>query len=282
MPSPATVFRVVIASPSDIREERRMVRQVVHDWNAAHATTRGIVLLPVGWESDSAPLMGDRPQSILNSQIIRNADLLIAVFWTRLGTPTGNAPSGTIEEIQELLSAKKPVMIYFSSAPVRPESVDQPQYAALLVFRQWCETHGLVGKYDSAIEFQQKLTRELAVLVNTHPLFGQKFPMGDTLEAHATTEPDPAVTLSEEAKVLLDQATRDPNGTVIVVDTLGGLTVQTNGRNFAQEADARAMAAWRAAVAELLEHDFLRALGPKNEVFQVTRSGYEAVDRVRS
>lgn len=282
MAYPATVYRVVIASPSDIREERRIVREVVHDWNAAHAATRGLVLLPVGWESDSVPVMGDRPQAIINSQIIKNADLLIAAFWTRLGSPTGKAPSGTVEEIRELLSAGKPVMVYFSSAPVRMDSVDQAQYSALREFRIWCESHGFVGTYDSAIEFREKLTRELAVLVNTHPTFAQQPAAGDTSEAAATVAADPVALLSAEAKTLLDQDTLDPNGTLLMVRTLGGLIVQTNGRNFVPEADARAAAAWQSAVDELLDNNFLRDLGSKNEVFQVTRLGYEAADRIRT
>jgi len=282
MSYPAIAYRVVIGSPSDVREERRIIREVVHDWNAAHAATRGIVLLPVGWESDSVPLMGNRPQAILNSQIIQNADLLIAVFWTRMGSPTGKAPSGTAEEIQELLTAGKPVMVYFSSAPVRPDSVDQTQYAALLEFRRWCESQGLVGSYDSVVEFREKLTRELAVLVNTHSAFAQRLPQGDTVEANATVSSDPITLLSVEARTLLDEATLDPNGTLVQVRTLSGLIVQTNGRNFVPENDTRAAAIWQAAVEELLEQAFLADLGSKNEVFQVTRLGYEAAERIRS
>src|SRR5438552_9179076 len=120
----AKVYNVMIASPGDVELERSIVREVVSDWNAANSAARAMVLQPVGWETHSAPAMGDRPQSIINKQVLQKSDLLIAMFWTRLGTPTGAAPSGTVEEIEEHVKAGKPAMIYFSSAPVRPDSVD--------------------------------------------------------------------------------------------------------------------------------------------------------------
>jgi hypothetical protein len=128
MPYKAKVFKVMIASPSDVGPEREAVRNLIHEWNAIHSEKEDIVLLPVGWESHSSPTMGDRPQAIINKQVLADCDLLIAVFWTRLGSPPGKAHSGTVEEIEEHLQAGKPAMIYFSAAPVVPESVDRQQY----------------------------------------------------------------------------------------------------------------------------------------------------------
>src|SRR5205814_8286775 len=103
-----------------------------------------------------------RPQAIINKQVLAECDLLIAVFWTRLGSPTGKSPSGTVEEIEEHLKAGKPAMIYFSSAPVRPESVDQKQYKALLQFKEKCLKRGLIETYDSLSGFRDKVSRQLA------------------------------------------------------------------------------------------------------------------------
>ena len=121
----ARVFNVMIASPADVTSELEIARNVVHEWNVVHAERSGCVLLPIHWESHAAPLMGGRPQAVINRQVLSNADLLVAVFWTRIGSPTGQAPSGTVEEIQEHIEADKPVMIYFSGRPVIPSSVDR-------------------------------------------------------------------------------------------------------------------------------------------------------------
>ena len=37
--------------------------------------------------------------------LIKNADMVIALFGSRLGTPTARATSGTIEEIEEMIKA---------------------------------------------------------------------------------------------------------------------------------------------------------------------------------
>ena len=50
MPFSATVFNVLIASPSDVLAERAAIAQSLHDWNVLHAQDQGKILLPVMWE----------------------------------------------------------------------------------------------------------------------------------------------------------------------------------------------------------------------------------------
>ena len=130
-----SMVKVMIASPGDVAQERHAVRSVIDEWNAVHATDRGVVLHAVGWDTHSSPAMGERPQAIISKQILRDCDLLVAIFWTRLGSPTGVAASGTVEEIDEHLAEGRPAMLYFSSAPVHPDSVDPSNYAALKAFK---------------------------------------------------------------------------------------------------------------------------------------------------
>lgn len=132
----------MVASPSDVPQERVIVRDVIAEWNAVHAEDRRTILMPLGWETHATPEMGDRPQAIINGQLLKKADLLIAIFWTRIGSPTGAAKSGTVEEIEEHIGAGKPAMIYFSSAPVRPDSIDEKQYSALREFMGPCGIEG--------------------------------------------------------------------------------------------------------------------------------------------
>lgn len=135
----ATVIPVMIASPGDVFEEREIVRAAIHDWNDVNAATSKVMLAPVGWDTHASPELGSRPQELINSRLLKNCDLLIGVFWTRLGTPSGEADSGTVEEIEKHVAAGKPAMIYFSSRPVAPESIDQVQYAKLSEFRERCK-----------------------------------------------------------------------------------------------------------------------------------------------
>src|SRR5947209_17298538 len=95
----ARVFRVLIASPSDVTDERDIAVKTIQEWNDLHSPGRQVVLLPLRWETHSAPEYGRRPQEVINRQIVDHSDLLIGIFWTRIGSPTGEADSGTLEEI---------------------------------------------------------------------------------------------------------------------------------------------------------------------------------------
>ncbi|HKQ36500.1 MAG TPA: DUF4062 domain-containing protein, partial [Verrucomicrobiae bacterium] len=147
MPYDAVVFRVMIASPSDVRVERDLIRDILAEWNAIHSSSRKVVLLPVGWETHASPTMGERPQAVINKQVLKDCDLLVGVFWTRIGTSTGEYASGTVEEIEEHLKAGKPAMLYFSSAPVVLDSVDPEQYKQLQAFKGSCRDRGLYWPY---------------------------------------------------------------------------------------------------------------------------------------
>ena len=59
MPFAAQVYRIMIASPGDVEEERDVIREAVHRWNSLHSSSQGLILLPVGWDTDTAPAIGD-------------------------------------------------------------------------------------------------------------------------------------------------------------------------------------------------------------------------------
>jgi hypothetical protein len=162
MPQPGLIFRVLVASPGDCVQERKIIPEVIADWNAVNSLSTAAVVEPVRWETHSRPEMGDRPQAIINKQLVRHCDILIGAFWTRLGTPTGDAESGTAEEIEEFRKAGKPVLLYFSSAPVVPDSLDSKQYQALLGYRRSLDKEGLFSPYENHAAFREQLQRNFA------------------------------------------------------------------------------------------------------------------------
>ena len=162
----ATVLPVMIASPGDVSEERDITRQIIHDWNDINSEKSKIMLSAVGWDSHSSPELGARPQELINQRVLRYCDILIGIFWTRLGTPTGKALSGTVEEIEEHVAAGKPAMIYFSSKPVSPESIDAEQYKRVREARSNWQQRGLVETYDTLEQFRQKLSKQFQLCLN--------------------------------------------------------------------------------------------------------------------
>ncbi|WP_146129397.1 hypothetical protein [Burkholderia gladioli] len=163
----ARVYRVLIASPSDVTQEREMVVQAIQEWNNLNAAERAVTLLPLRWETHAAPMLGDRPQAIINRQIVDECDALIGVFWTRIGSPTGVADSGTLEEIERTVNAGRPAMLYFSSAPQVPDLIDPPQLQSLRAFKKNIQNKGLIQTYSSLTDFKDLLARHLEHQVRT-------------------------------------------------------------------------------------------------------------------
>lgn len=161
----ATVYRILIASPSDVNEERLAIPEVIHAWNDTHAMAMRVVLLPVMWERQAVPEMGARPQAIINRQLVPDCDMLIGAFWTRIGSHTGVAESGTVEEIEQLRAAGKPVLLYFSTQPVAPDSIDPDQYRHLKDYKAKARAEGLVDDYSNVAELRDKLGRHLLHMV---------------------------------------------------------------------------------------------------------------------
>ncbi|MCJ9691058.1 DUF4062 domain-containing protein [Rhizobium sp. PRIMUS64] len=163
----STTFRVLIASPSDLKEERDAAEAAIAEWNTVHAEDEGIVLLPLRWETSVFPVANQRPQSAINQQIVDQADVLIGLFWTRLGTNTGVAISGTVEEIDRFVAAKKPAMIYFSERAVSPSAIDVAQLGSLKDFQAITYKGSLTGSFSTPAELTHQLFKHLTSLVRT-------------------------------------------------------------------------------------------------------------------
>jgi hypothetical protein len=271
----AVVFKVMIASPGDVPAERSVVREVLSEWNVVNADLRRQVLLPIGWETHSVPEMGGRPQALINKQILHDCDLLVGVFWTRIGTATGEYDSGSVEEIEEHVKTGRPTMLYFSSAPAALDTVDPEQYLRLKEFRSGCQHRGLYESYDDLPDFRAKFYRQLQLKLNRDPYFRS----GDTPDS-TLREITPFPSLTKEAAYLLREAAADPSGNVLYVETLGGSILQVRGKNLVEEGDARSSAIWIGALEELERNELLVAATPKRNVFRLTRKGYEVADRL--
>lgn len=157
----ATVYRVLIASPSDVEEERVMIPEAIYKWNALNSEHEGIVLLPVKWETHSTPeFRGSNPQEILNRQFVRSSDLLIGAMWTKIGTPTLKHESGTVEEIEEFIGSGKPIMLYFSNKNL-PSDVDVIELTRLREFKQKYQGQGIYKEYASTTELKSLIIEDL-------------------------------------------------------------------------------------------------------------------------
>src|SRR5215207_2242218 len=159
------VFRVLIASPSDVEEEREIAVRVIQAWNDLYSYTRKVVLLPLRWETHTAREYDIRPQEVINRAIVDNCDLVVGVFWTRIGTRTGIAESGTLEEIERAAKNGKPAMLYFSRVGADPDKIDLEQLARLKAFKEKTYPSALTESFRSQIEFRDKFASQLELKV---------------------------------------------------------------------------------------------------------------------
>ncbi|WP_297333693.1 hypothetical protein [Flavobacterium sp.] len=159
------VYRILIASPSDVDEEREVVARVIQDWNDLNSFSKKIVLLPVRWETHTSPTYGVRPQETINRQIVDDCDMLIGFFWTKIGTPTGEELGGTVEEIKRVAKAGKPVMLYFSKRGKDPSEIDLEQLKSLNKFKEEVYSSALVENFNSIVDFRDKLSRQLEMKI---------------------------------------------------------------------------------------------------------------------
>ncbi len=272
----------MIASPGDVFEEREIIREVIHDWNDVNAVASKTMLSPVGWETHSTPELGTRPQELINSRILKECDLLVGVFWTRLGTSTGKAESGTVEEIEEHIKAGKPAMIYFSSKPVAPESIDPEQYAAVQSFKEKCRKLGLVEQFDDTTQFKSKFSKQLQITLTKNEYLkslAQQTPNVTVNLSPENQQTGSNYSLTQEAIALLKAAAEKDDGTILKISYIGGRMIQTGGQQFGS-AQGREAAKWENALNELIDEGLVVARGYKDQVFELTHQGWALADKL--
>jgi hypothetical protein len=275
-----TIYKVMIASPSDVIQERTIIREVINEWNIINAYKQKIVLLPVGWETHTSPEMGNHPQEIINKQVLKDCDLLVGVFWTRIGTTTEDYISGTVEEIEEHIKQGKPAMLYFSSAPVVPDSIETEQYNSLKEFKNSLKLRGLIETYENINDFKSKFNRQLQLKINDSNYFVKNTNTIDELNITDTNIPN-IPQLSNEAKLLLKEASKDRNGRILKLPTppqFGGLNIRTNEKAFITDRSPKTRAIWEGAIQELENLDFIDPSGSKGHEYRVTRKGYDLAE----
>ncbi|TSI12790.1 DUF4062 domain-containing protein [Brevibacterium aurantiacum] len=156
----ATVIRVFIASPSDTADSRNAVETALTRWNARRAESSGQILLPVRYESHAVPTYETGTtdgQAVINKQLVEKADIVIGLFESSLGSATPRSISGTAEELEEARAAGIKVHVYFSSAPIPQDHLEEAQI--LNDFKK--SFAGLYGTYADHGELAEQINHAI-------------------------------------------------------------------------------------------------------------------------
>jgi hypothetical protein len=170
-----TLLKVVIASPSDVKEEREtLINEVIPRVNSLIAENLGLTLRTRSWETDSYPAVHvDGPQGLIDTILdIKNCDIFICIFWKRFGTPIKQGgETGTEHEFREAFAVwekiKKPhIMLYFKTkAYYLKTSEESEQLTAVLKFKENLPQEVYRWEYKTSNKFEvlvfEHLTRYL-------------------------------------------------------------------------------------------------------------------------
>lgn len=85
--------------------------------------------------------------------------------------------------------------------------------------------------------------------------------------------------LSNEAKKLLIEAAKDPNGQILISKTFDGTQISTNGNKMNETDNGKCIAIWEDAIKELVNKELAKASNLNNYVFRLTRQGYELAEK---
>jgi len=166
MPQTIQLFRILLAAPSDVTEEQELIAELIDEWNVQHGDAAEARVELMNWRTHAHPEAGKRPQAILNRQFADRADIVLAIFWRRLGSPTGKASSGTVEEIERAQRRNKKVMVYFSQRQgIEGERLDPREQSRIQRFKRKLGRNAVYGNYGSVQEFQAAVRKDLALVM---------------------------------------------------------------------------------------------------------------------
>ena len=160
------LIRIVVASPSDVQDERKALERVVKRLNRVVSVRVDpeLRLEVVGWEDAYPGFHPEGPQGLIDTFLrINESDFLVGIFWKRFGTPVKDAKSGTEKEILTAYKAWKKkrhpqIMIYFNQQPFMPGTTEEAeQMVQVQKFKEEFPEEGLLWKYTGWEEFEKEV-----------------------------------------------------------------------------------------------------------------------------
>jgi anti-sigma regulatory factor (Ser/Thr protein kinase) len=201
MPVTRTILRVFVGSPGDMTPERAALDQVVNELNRTWGNTSRVFLELIKWETHGYPGIADDSQAVINEELLNDYDIFIGLMWTRFGTPTNRAGSGTEEEFDRAYEQFKRnpkqirVMFYFKEAPVAPLALDPAQLVSIKNFRdQLGEKGALYWTFNESDEFARLARIHLSLAL-------QDYGKGWGIDIEADAKSDKRDVISTEVEV---------------------------------------------------------------------------------
>lgn len=174
MPQEITKYKIFLASPSDLKSERNAIDGVITELNRTYGRRNNLILELLRWETDTAPgLAKNHTQDLITSDIGTDYDVFIGILWTKFGTPTANANSGTEEEFN--IAYKKAeespdslkLLFYFKNTPKPINEIDIDELKKVETFKkEIISKNVLYGEFDSVVDLEQYLRLHIPMRID--------------------------------------------------------------------------------------------------------------------
>ena len=102
-------IKVFISCPSDVEEEKQIVRKTCASISKGLRRTMNVELKPIDWRADVIPLItGISTQAVIDRQLEdSNYDIYLGIMWKRFGDKQSDGLTPTESEFQNALKRMK-------------------------------------------------------------------------------------------------------------------------------------------------------------------------------
>ena len=214
-----SVLSIFLASPGDVADERSRLADTIFEWNKTWARNLGVRLEVIRWEDDAYPGVGMDAQDVINQQLPQHYDLFVGIMWSRFGTPTARAGSGTAEEFDRALemnrsgSGNPNIFFYFKDTPIPPSKIDTDQLMKLQSFKQRLKTEGVLHWEFADIDQFEKL---VILHITKHVQWWRN---NQPIAAAVITGSSDSVKIDQSIKTALGVVTYDDDGLLDLIET---------------------------------------------------------------
>jgi len=249
MPEVITNYRLFLASPGDVANERDIVKKVISDFNVQYVRELKSTISLMTWENNTHPAFGNYPQGVISQQI-GEYDIFVGVLWSKFGTPTPSSGSGTEEEFNIAYDKFKSnpneirIMIYFNQDGVPINDIDVEQIAKIKSFKQKLTPLG--GYYfdfssNNFEEFFRKHIYDVISKWNSHCAVVCSNPLENLIKEEINEEIDENEELGwlDYQDIILNKFEESTTYINMIADELSKFTIEITGKtaelNFANQ-----------------------------------------------
>lgn len=169
-----TIYKVFVAGPSDVSKEIEITREVIENITTL-TSSLGIMFETFFWAEDATPGIASEAQERINTQA-SGYDIFISIMGSKIGFPTKNYKSGTIEEIENAINDSNSskfrhdsVLIYFKTIEFNSKSPNIRSLLEVQDFREKLGSRGILFKdFSTEIELQNSILKSFGKIIRTH------------------------------------------------------------------------------------------------------------------